>query len=642
MIRYVLVGLSVINLNTFYIIIQQEYYMATITSIASGDWTAVGTWDSGTIPTSADTVIIAHSVWLIGSTPIVAECLSLKFSTNAVATLVVAGGSHTLNGDIDFRLTSGSYGKATKYIFVDSNNFGFQGDTTFTINGNIYSRNVYGSAQNNYVEIECNTATTTSTPPPYLCKVIVNGDVICTSIQNQSSTVYGGYVFLLVNHSKLEINGNYIAESDIYDVPSALLRNTISSAVEPATSEITINGDLIGGGRYQAATSSVPPSGSIMTISKCHAIITITGRIIPTRLKMRPTSLLLGSVFCVQANMTVNFPNGLFIPFVREIPLIASRNNTVYNGITVGDYKLTINIGSPGIVFQEEIPYSGAHAIYADGIMEIVCDGDIDGGLPLHYGIYCATPRTVPSTIVVNGDIIPSDYMRTSSIYLASTAFTNPISLTVNGNVYGHKAGLGSISIGSGVNLVQINGDIRQAQDSDSPFSCTQGAAITTTATINQINIDGVVYPSPLYGSIDSSSAITSLANSGTIDRVVGSDIPNIPDRHPFATSLAIGMRITAFSGTVNNVQYGLSNYNPIGCDFIMSPTGTITMYGEDGTPIVLTSAGDLPDKEYIKLGVLDGKLNKPDTKYILESEPFGTGDIGSPCPSLPQLEISE
>lgn len=36
--------------------------MATITSVQDGDWNATSTWDSGTVPTSADTVQIKHAV----------------------------------------------------------------------------------------------------------------------------------------------------------------------------------------------------------------------------------------------------------------------------------------------------------------------------------------------------------------------------------------------------------------------------------------------------------------------------------------------------------------------------------------------------------------------------------------------------
>lgn len=41
--------------------------MAAIASVANGDWNTAATWDSGTIPTAADTVTITHAVTVAAS-----------------------------------------------------------------------------------------------------------------------------------------------------------------------------------------------------------------------------------------------------------------------------------------------------------------------------------------------------------------------------------------------------------------------------------------------------------------------------------------------------------------------------------------------------------------------------------------------
>ena len=82
-------------------------FAQTITSAASGNWSATGTWTGGVVPTATDTVIIAdgHTV-TIDSTAAGAQCKTLTVGTTGVTSTTVrypidgTKGTLTVNGDI--------------------------------------------------------------------------------------------------------------------------------------------------------------------------------------------------------------------------------------------------------------------------------------------------------------------------------------------------------------------------------------------------------------------------------------------------------------------------------------------------------------------------------------------------------------
>jgi hypothetical protein len=619
--------------------------MATITSIASGDWFSPSTWGSGAIPSITDEVVIAHGITCYSLTPQTMNCTVLKFTNASAANLLVAGSDHILNGSIDFRLPVGSgFLSAARHISVASNTAGYLQDTSLTCNGNIYPPNIYYASHANSTEIS--VATDLSTTTMKSSKFILNGSVICESIMNQSSTTYGGYVFGLINFGKLEINGNYTSEDPIYDMPYALVKATAtSSAIDASTVEILINGNIVGGGRMQLSTSSsTDPEASVIMINGPSAIITINGKIIPSKLRHYNTSTIHGMIVCTSCSMTINMPNGMEIPFVREIPIIAARNNYSYYDATIGDHKTTLNIGSPGITCTNELRYSGANAIEISGVSEINCNGGIHGSFPTKAVIYQSAPRTVPSNININGDVVGTDGHYGVVIQMTNTGTaTNIMNLTITGNVISKTSGYyGTIALLNIINSVVVNGNILKNPATNVAYSTIGGSAFSLTTYCQEFSVSGHIDPGVIYGIIDGPGVgAGKLASSGTIEEVRGSNIPWISDHEPLCSSLALGMRLNSYGGTINKVKYGTSNYNPIGCDWTPTSATEITLYEDDGTPIVLTSAGNLPAKKRIRKGVLDGTLSNPDPKYVLSSSQSGTGTIPSPCVDAP-LEILE
>jgi hypothetical protein len=619
--------------------------MATITSIASGDWFSPSTWGSGTIPSITDEVVIAHGITCYSLTPQTMNCTVLKFSNASGANLLVAGSDHTLNGSIDFRLPLGlGFLSAAKHMSVASNTAGYLQNTSLTCNGNIYPPNIYYASHVSSIEIEVRTDLNIATMKS--SRFILNGNVICESIMNQSSTTYGGYVFGLINFGKLEVNGNYISEDPIYDMPYALVKAiATSSAIDASTVEILINGNIVGGGRMQLSTASyIDPEASVILINGPSAIITINGKIIPSKLRHYNTSTIHGMIVCTSCSMTINMPNGMEIPFVREIPIIAARNNYSYFDATIGDHKTTLNIGNPGITCTNELPYAGANAIEISGVSEINCDGGIHGCFPTKAVIYQSAPRTIPSNTNINGDVVGTDGYYGVVIQMTNSgAITNIMNLTITGNVTSKTSGsYGTILLQSNINSVVVNGNILKNPATNVAYSTVGGGAFSLTAPCQQFSVSGHIDPGVVYGMIDGPGAgVSKLASSGSIEEVRGSNIPWVSDHEPLCTSLALGMRLTSYGGTINKVKYGTSNYNPVGCDWTATSATEITLYEDDGTPIVLTSAGNLPDKKRIRKGVLDGTLSNPDPKYVLSSSQSGIGTIPGPCVDAP-LEILE
>ncbi|MBE0566736.1 MAG: hypothetical protein IH621_12290, partial [Krumholzibacteria bacterium] len=79
----------------------QVFPVASMTSVASGDWSDGATWSTGTVPTTADDVLIAdgHVVGLAGA----GACRSLTFAaTGAKLDLAAAGAVLDVHGDFTF------------------------------------------------------------------------------------------------------------------------------------------------------------------------------------------------------------------------------------------------------------------------------------------------------------------------------------------------------------------------------------------------------------------------------------------------------------------------------------------------------------------------------------------------------------
>jgi hypothetical protein len=117
-------SISDITANPVFISGNNTNIFGVISSIATGDWGNTSTWNSNTVPTSSDNVIIAntHTVTTAGGTP--------PYSANNVT--VNAGGTLTSNANT---LTLGSTGGGNKTLTVSGTlNIG---GGTIIVNGNV-------------------------------------------------------------------------------------------------------------------------------------------------------------------------------------------------------------------------------------------------------------------------------------------------------------------------------------------------------------------------------------------------------------------------------------------------------------------------------------------------------------------------
>lgn len=148
-------GISCITALLFILFASVSSRAATITSVASGNWSATGTWSGGVVPTSADSVIIAsgHTVTVNANY----TCMALAvltgnsgITTGTVSvstgfTLTVTNGVHLIDGKADATLNlqgAGTLSASFVNICVSGTSPGGSGTSNFIFNSRIANLNV--------------------------------------------------------------------------------------------------------------------------------------------------------------------------------------------------------------------------------------------------------------------------------------------------------------------------------------------------------------------------------------------------------------------------------------------------------------------------------------------------------------------
>ncbi|MFN8178071.1 MAG: FlgD immunoglobulin-like domain containing protein [bacterium] len=189
---------------------------ASITSIASGSWSAPATWSGGTVPTGADTVTIAdgHTVTI----DVAAVCAGLtvgqgtsgvlQFEATTARTLTVSGNVTIAAGGT---LQSAATGTVTTHVLSLAGNLTNDGTLEFSTNGNAAGAGIIftGASSNTF----SGTGATTDIRTLTINKGFSSANVLELAPSNftvqGSTTDAAASAFLTLTNGTLEVSGTF-------------------------------------------------------------------------------------------------------------------------------------------------------------------------------------------------------------------------------------------------------------------------------------------------------------------------------------------------------------------------------------------------------------------------------------------------
>ena len=225
---------------------------ATITSTQSGNWNSGSTWDSGSVPTNADDVIIAttHTVNVINSTG-VAESITVNsggklriYKTLTVDNTSANAGTLSINeADGVLILSAGNFTNSGTLQIAKSRQMTMANSTTLTNSGSIEIT----SDSNEFGTLVLNGTYTPSgsgsvTYGRYVSGVSNNWDLIGSPVTGQDAADF------------ISSNGDIAEQSGDYGIGP--YNNDTNTWTTWSTSDAISNGNLVSGKGYQMANAS--------------------------------------------------------------------------------------------------------------------------------------------------------------------------------------------------------------------------------------------------------------------------------------------------------------------------------------------------------------------------------------------------
>jgi hypothetical protein len=233
--------------------------MATITSAASGNWSATATWVGGVVPTAADDVVIANTHIVVADVNITVLTISRPSTSNGYVNVTSTRTITCTNG-----ISCASNVAANGLIYINTS-----APNTVTINSNLTKSNGNG------------TGSALST----------NGTGIVTINGNISDTSSFSYtVHLLFASSNVTIVGNITSNGSQVSFPAVLVQGN--------GSVLNVTGNVSAG--------TVAPA-IINTTSGPIATVTVNGTVTATALLPAINN------FCVVGGVLINFASRMAV-----------------------------------------------------------------------------------------------------------------------------------------------------------------------------------------------------------------------------------------------------------------------------------------------------------------------------------------